>query len=303
MYGRNDITIETDHLPLVRIIDKPIGQVPLRLQKMMLKLQPYNIKLVGNSGKDIPIADALSRAPITETYTGLVDDLTDYQICATEVKSMMAFSDEKQRELQTATNTDTELVKLREQIVNGWLEERSQVQAIVKPYWDYREELTVYDGILFKGERVLIPKSMRTEILRLIHSSHQGIVKSKQMARDILFWNGMNKQIEEVVSKCSICQTMRHQLQKEPMMSTEIPSFPWEQASSDLCEIERKHYLVTVDHYSGYIEVDELKPGLTTVVVIQHLKSTFSTHGIPKVLYSDNGPQFNSKEFRDFKDQ
>ena len=70
-------------------------------------------------------------------------------------------------------------------IIEGWPEERSQLPSDMKPYWDFRDELSVYDGIIFKGERVVIPKDMQSEILHMIHYSHQGLVKSKQLARDV----------------------------------------------------------------------------------------------------------------------
>ena len=300
LYGRHDITVETDHLPLVKIQHKPLGQVPLRLQKMLLKLQPYDITLIGKSGKDIPIADALSRLSLKDEYHGLVDDMRDCQVLATETYTMTAFSEEKQQELKTATDTDTEFQILREQIIKGWPDTRNKAPPEARPYWDYREELTVYEGILFKGEKVMIPKSMRDGILKLIHSSHQGIVRSKQLARDVLFWSGMNKQIEEMISKCSICQSMRNAQQKEPMISTDVPTLPFELVSTDLFEVEGNHYLATVDHFSGFIEVDELEENTTSEQVIKKLRKLFATHGIPRIVYSDGGPQYSSNEFSKF---
>ena len=76
VYGRSDITVETDHLPLVRILDKPLHLVPLRLQKMKMTLQHCSFKVVGKSGKDIPVADALSRAYLRDTYEDLLTEET-----------------------------------------------------------------------------------------------------------------------------------------------------------------------------------------------------------------------------------
>ena len=90
VYGRF-FDVETDHLPLLRIFEKPLSQIPLRLQKMILKLQPYNFKLVSKSGTEIPVADALSRAPIKDELSGLVDDMADLQVCAFEVRTISAF--------------------------------------------------------------------------------------------------------------------------------------------------------------------------------------------------------------------
>ena len=134
---------------------------------------------------------------------------------------------------------------------------------------------------------------MQSEILNLVHYSHQGIVKSKQLARDIVYWKGLNKQIEDIVSKCSTCQTYRAQQQKEPMLSTEVPLLPWEVASSDLFDFEGLNYIVIVDHFSGYLEVEQIE-SLTSFSVINKCKNVFSTHGIPQILYHDPGTQYTS---------
>ena len=300
LYGRTDITIETDHLPLISIIEKPLGQVPMRLQKMLLKLQPYKFKLVPKSGKDIPVADCLSRLPLKDCfYPGLVDDIQHFQVCATEITSVSAFSGPKLEQLKEKTKNDTDLQNLSTLIFEGWPNERQQLTNEMKPFWDFRDELAIYDGIVFKGERVVIPKAMQTEILHLIHYSHQGLVKSKQLARDVVFWKGMNKQVEDLISKCSTCQTYRNNQQKEPMMATDLPNLPWELASSDLFEFDDIHYVVITDHYSGYIEVEEISD-LTTSAVIKPLKHVFSTHGIPQILYHDPGTQYTSNEFKEF---
>ena len=303
IYGRTDVEIETDHLPLVSIIKKPLGQVPMRLQKMLLKLQPYTFKLVSKSGKEIPVADALSRLPLKDSICPEMGEyLQNFHVCATEITAVNAFSGPKLECLRESTKNDTELQKLITQVIDGWPSDKQNVSYELRPYWDYRDEISVYDGIVFKGERIIIPKSMQSEILHLVHYSHQGMVKSKQLARDVVYWKGLNKQIEDLVSKCSTCQTYRAQQQKEPMLSTQVPKLPWEMASSDLFEFEDDDYIVIADHFSGYLEVEKLD-SLSTVSVITKLKNVFSTHGIPQLLYHDPGTQYTSHEFKDFGDK
>lgn len=111
--GRSDITVETDHLPLVRIFKKPLHQVPLRLQKMRMTLQHYDFKLIGKSGKDIPVADALSRAFLPSTEEKLMAEDNYVKAYAIEVRGVNAFSGERQEELLEETNTDPVLQKLK----------------------------------------------------------------------------------------------------------------------------------------------------------------------------------------------
>jgi len=119
VFDRSDITVETDHLPLVRIIDKPMHLVPLRLQKMRMTLkQYYCFKFMGKSGKDIPVADALSRAYLPDTEQKLMKDV-NYLVYATEIKGMCAFSEQHQRHLRKETDTDKELQMLIQTIQKG----------------------------------------------------------------------------------------------------------------------------------------------------------------------------------------
>ena len=87
MHGRFDITVETDHLPLVRIFKKPLHQVPLRLQKMRMTLQHYDFKVVGKSGKDIPVAVTLCHAYLPEVETKLIKDVNYLDAYTIEVQS------------------------------------------------------------------------------------------------------------------------------------------------------------------------------------------------------------------------
>lgn len=168
------------------------------------------------------------------------------------------------------------------------------------PFWDFRDELSTYNGLIYRGERTVIPTELRATTLKTIHSSHQGILKSKQKARELVFWPGMNKQIEDVVSRCSACLMHRNKPQKEPMIIHPIPSLPWSKVGADLFEFDNHHYLVMVDYYSNFIEVAELKRDTRSATVIKRVKENIARYGIMDILVSDNGPQFACQEFKDF---
>ena len=208
-------------------------------------------------------------------------------------------SDEKLEEVQRETEVDEDLQALRDIILIGWPGTKSQVPLALHEYWNFRDELTYVNGIVLKGTRVVVPKSMRKEMLNRIYSGHLGIEKCKSRARDVLYWPRMNSEIHDLVSKCSICLENHSSQQKEPMIPHEIPRTPWEIVGTDLFSFKGREYLVIVDYYSRYPEIALLKNS-TSKEVIMHCKSIFSRHGIPLCVKSDNGPCYASAEFNEF---
>ena len=303
VYGRTDVTVETDHLPLVRIIQKPLHLVPLRLQKMRMTLQHHSFELVGKSGKDIPVADALSRAYLPETCDDMMKEVNYFNVYACEVRGTAAFSERRQKELEEASKNDPELEKLRRIVRSGWPQHRNALDPEIRKYFDARDEIAVLDGIVFKGDRVVIPTSMRSDMLKIIHEGHLGMVRSKQLARDVIYWPGMNAQIEDTVSNCAICQSNRREQQKEPLMASEVPPGPWKVVAADLLSCVGSTFLVVVDYQSEFIEVEELKENTHSITVQEKLARIFGTHGKPDKLLTDNGPQFSSYSFREFADE
>jgi len=141
---------------------------------------------------------------------------------------------------------------------------------------------------------------MQSEMVQHIHSSHLGIEKCKCRAQDVLFWQGMTSQIQDIVSHCQICWTYQRNNMKEPLLPHEIPKRPWSQVGADLFIFKNQQYLlIMVDYYSGFVELDLLST-TTSKQVIVHCKSQFAHYGIPDRLITDNGPQFSSDTFRQF---
>ena len=93
--------------------------------------------------------------------------------------------------------------------MKGWLSEKEQVDALAGEYWNFREELSVEDGMLFKSDRIVVPRPLRAEVLDKIHGAHMGESKSLSFARDYVFWPSMTAQIKERVSSCAVPTTER----------------------------------------------------------------------------------------------
>ena len=164
---------------------------------MLLTLQRYDLKIKYIPGVELSVADALSRSYLPETTETLIPDL---EVNEVHLTTHLPISPEtKYAEYQQATADDPVMQALKSVIQNGWPKNREDVPNTVRQYWDNRDELSSVDGLLFKAQRLVVPHSLRKEMLDLIHESHQRIVKYKRRARDILFWTGMSSQNEDSV--------------------------------------------------------------------------------------------------------
>lgn len=126
-------------------------------------------------------------------------------------------------------------------------------------------------------------------MLSQLHAGHQGVQRTLAAARNNIFWVNMAKDITLHIEKCSVCESTQRSNVKEPLMSKEVPSYPFQIVATDLFQFKSGEYLLMVDSYSGFFDFRQLRHS-TSNEVIEHLKSWFATHGIPKKLESDNGP-------------
>ena len=300
LLGRDSIQVESDHKPLEVIFKKSLLSAPKRLQRMLLRLQKYNLQVKYKRGSVMYIADLLSRASISAA----VPSTSDFEVFCTELEQIsytehLKVSDTRLDQIQMSTLQDSTLQSLKSTILAGWPNDKNEIPACLREYWPYREELSVQNGILFKGNQILIPKAMIPEMLSRIHSSHLGMAACTRKAKDVLYWPHMATDIKELISKCETCVEVEENRRKEPLMTHEIPDRAWSKLALDLFCLQDKHYLVTVDYYSDYWEVDSLH-STSTAAVIKKLKPHFARWGIPNEVVTDNGPQFVSDEFARF---
>ena len=170
-------------------------------------MQKYDYTLEYKPGKESVLPDMLSRAPLAETAYGSMEE--EIALHVHLLTSNLPVSKPKVEEIKEATAYDPSLKELKEMIKPGWPETKSQTPANIQIYWNVRDELSEVEGVLLKKDRIIVPSSMRKEMLQRIHQGHMGIGKSKQRARDVLYWPGMNSQISHMISRCTIC--LQHQ--------------------------------------------------------------------------------------------
>ena len=307
--GRH-VTVFSDHKPLETILNKSILKAPKRLQRMRLRLQRYDITVCHKPGKQMYVSDTLSRAslPASDSVLNaskvLIYHLGSVPSLQAEVENInptegVSISDTRLERIRQALELDLQLQQLAQIIKKGWPEDKQQVPATVREFWPYRDELSVHDGLIFRGTCVIIPTAMRAEMIEKSHEAHQGIEAMQKFARDVMYWPQMSKHLKQACRQCSTCNECANQQQPEPMMSYPIAEHPYQIVSSDVMEYNGQHYIIAVDHYSDYIEVQKLKD-LTARTTIRFFEKTFATHGIPLLLITDCGTNYTAKEFSEF---
>jgi hypothetical protein len=294
IYGKQ-IEVETDHRPLESIFRKSMCDIPLRLQRMRLHLQKYDLIVKYKPGKELLIADTLSRHNI-KTSDNLLEQEIEAQVGM--VVTTLPVTDEKLKKIKEETNKDTELQQLKYYVLNGWPAIKD-IPSSLKPYFTFTDQLYVCEELIFKNNCIVVPQSLRSDMLERIHYNHMGLDKCKSRARSCMFWPFMGRDIENKVLNCSTCDRFRKNNSKEPMQIREMPNKPWWHLGTDVFHYKGRNYILVVDYYSKYFEVSELKD-LRPETTIDILKSIFSRFGIPEYLYSDGATNYTSFKMKEF---
>ena len=295
IYGREMINVESDHQPLETIVRKPLNDAPKRLQRMLMQLQKYSLNVRYKRGKLMYLADTLSRAYLRgEQSVAEVKELES----VSHTESLALAPDDLQH-LQRAAAQDMAMQELRHVILQGWPGHRAEVPDAARPYFDFRDQMTVQDRLVFKGPVVVIPAALRSEMMAKCHATHIGIEGCLRRARESMYWPRMSSDLKDYISKCDVCLAHQNSPAKETLMQHEIIARPWAKVGADLCDLNGRTLLVVCDYFSGFLEVERLH-STTTVAVSKVLKILFARYGVPDVLVTDNGPQFASAEFVSF---
>ena len=137
-------------------------------------------------------------------------------------------------QIREETDKDTTLSAMREIIMHGWSEKRSDCPAYLNAYWSYRDELTVAYRLILKGTCIVIPESLQPVVLKQLHYTHQGAEKCKLRAKGSVFWGNINRDIEELVKSWAPCQRHQKLNIKEPLLPHDVQQKPWHTLGSDI---------------------------------------------------------------------
>lgn len=314
LQGLQHFTVVVDHRPLLPILnDYTMDAVENpRLQRLKEKTTLFNFTTVWKKGKEHVIPDALSRAPVDGPAS---DDECLVQALEQQVQEVSSviigevsgrcyphhLPDPRLGELRREADADDTYQRLLEMVTGGFPNSKNQLPQLLLPFWSVRHELTVHDGLILKGCRIMVPVASRKATLEMLHASHQGIDRTKRRARQTVWWPGINSDITNTVSACNSCQERRASLPQEPMATDPPPSRIFEDVSSDIFTLAGRNFLVYVDRLSNWPVVFQLPRGdATSRQVIRAFREAFVSLGVPVRVRTDGGPQYKSRQVSAF---
>ncbi|UYV72120.1 K02A2.6-like [Cordylochernes scorpioides] len=248
-----------------------------RILRLRLRMMRYSYSIHHTPGKDIVVADALSRSPIKISHEkDLENEIYSF---VQQITSCPPFKDENMKEIWQYQNEERECREIKYYCEKGW-PTKNELSAEVKAFWFLRYEMSVIDGLLMRNSRIYIPKSLSSKVLNSLHEGHLGIEKCRGRARSSVWWPRISQEFGELVRNCPNCIEERSNPQ-QPLIVSDFPSRPWEKT-------------ITLDFQSWHCwrikqHIQQLYIASQSLLAMEY----------PKRLDQDNGPQFGL-EFKKF---
>ena len=292
LYGRCFILV-TDHRPLCKILGHNRGVPSLaaaRMQRWALILSAYQYTLQYIPGQGNQCADCMSQLPVAYHTR----DIAEYM--ASAVAMDIAQLPVTSKDIAKATCKDCVLAVVLQSIRHGnW----STTATYFAPYFRSRTELSCEDGCILWGQRIVVPKALQAQLLQELHEGHFGVCHMKALARSYIWWPGLDRDVEVLAASYEACKGVSAMLTAAPRHPWQHPNSPWDRVHIDFGEWHGRHFLVVVDAYSKWPEVRYMS-STTAPHKIEVLKDIFATHGYPRLLVSDNGPQLTANHLENY---
>jgi len=338
--GCDDLVIVTDHKPLVNFFsDRTLDQITnARLFSIKQRTLPWRFRVVYRPGTDNKFSDATSRnpascgdeeIPCTDILAALMVD--EDKVNMDDIASLNNPNDQNIRVVtwdlvKEETATDETMRLLSTMIESSsFPDSKCDLPVHLAPYWSIRNNLHVADGVVMMrdmvvvpqslrddivhsydegaGSRVVIPSSLRIEILQSLHSAHQGVNGMNERAKACVYWPGITRDIENIRAACNSCNRNMPSNPKTTPIEPIVPSTPFEAVACDYFDFHGHHYLVTADRLTGWCEVFHIPVGTKDAGsngLLKALRVLLIRAGVPKEVSSDGGPEFTSKQTQAF---
>ena len=297
VYGK-EFKVITDHKPLVSLFNNPSSKPSARIERWLLELQQYRFTVEYRPGASNP-ADYASRHPVGDPESHSYDVESEEHIsfvARNAVPKAVTLS-----EIESATAKDPMLQAVMSAVKSGcWHKAPLDVSlSELSRYEQVKEQLTCTDTVLLKSDRLVVPAMLQERIVDIAHEGHLGMVKTKALLREKVWFPCMDKMVETKVKACLPCQVVTPVYTREPLQMSVLPDSPFDEVSVDFAHVDGQTLLLVVDDYSRFPFVEPVS-STSASAVIPKLDQLFSTFGAPRVVKSDNGPPFNGEEFTKF---
>ena len=286
-------TIKSDHKPLKKLLNSHSGMPSTcssRIQRWILRLSRFTFNFEYVKGEDNLNSDFLSRLPLKETegtnepyeLIFVLDTLDDMPITSHDIK--------------IHTDSSKTLCMLKNYIKYGF---PNDLGDALKRFKSYENDLTLNNGCIMYHNRVYVPETLRTSVLKQLHQGHPGISGMKAIARTLVWYPGIDQDITDYVTSCKNCLAVRPLPPQNSTVEWPIPNAKWSRIHIDHFFFENIIYFIAVDARSKYIECIIVK-NVSSQETIEKLRYIFSRNGLPDTIVSDNASSFTSYEFKEF---
>ena len=303
LVGAPETIIVTDHKPLEAIFrNRRLGST--RTERIKLRHQDIKYKVVWRDGKSNP-ADYMSRhaTPSQHLPREIREEAQEFEKLVWFVNFGPYTEAVSMNKIIEHTKEDQTLKKLGSAIKKGYI---SRCDKELSGYRKVLDELTRSDdGLLLKGEKIILPASLVKRALQKAHQGgHPGMSCMKRRLRSHFWFPKMDKQVEEYVSQCKDCTIFTNKTTQNPLQPHTTKQHAWENLSIDLFGPmpDQRHVLVVTDNMSRF-PAAKIVPNTSATPVLKALEKIYSNYGQPITHRTDNGPPFDSEAFKQFSAQ
>ncbi|CAF0717686.1 unnamed protein product [Brachionus calyciflorus] len=287
----------TDNKAVQFIYNGTKGRSQARIERWGLRLSCFDFEVIHRPGLS-NIADYMSRHPDPEEKSAdewLSEEFVNFVVTNSMPKSIT------REQVVNETEKDVLLQLVKNSLSKSFIksEDRTKLGVFYKLLG---EIMVTNDGILLRDRRIILPSALQRLTVKIAHEAHLGIVKTKGILRSKVWFPNLDKQVEQEVKNCRVCQCCTSEkLTITPVVMSKMPENVWQEVSIDFFgPLPNGEYgLVVEDDCPRFVSI-KIAKSTSAEPTISRLEDVFTYFGIPGVIRTDNGPPFNSKAFRDY---
>ena len=300
LYGTK-FSVVVDHLPLVPMYNNHSKALPARVAKHRSKLRAFDFTVVYEPGTTTPSDYGSRHPPAVRKYTELERETLGVETEEEDAEIIIARLDMVEDAVTLpimARYTTKEYNQLLTDVMQGQMSQDSTKLVGIKECF---QELSVNQGIILRGERLLIPTKLRASVLAAAHEGCPGGDAMLRQLRLDVWWPGMDRDVKVFTRSCLACSAATPTTSTPPMIERETPDRVWSEVQADFKGpvAGRFYFHVVIDQLSRWPEV-EVVTSTSFEQLRPALERSWGLLGIPDRVTHDNGPPYNSQKWRDY---